>query len=167
MSSGEPRDVLRPSLFERLVGDDPGRRSVDLRVGVRELRAEVRRDLERLLNSRTVNLGDLTAYPEATASILGYGLPDLSACSQTNVEDAKRICGLIEDAVRRHEPRLDPKSVRVEQVAPAQGVDTIEGRFNLRFKIAAMLHVEPIHEAVRFDTSLEFDTGSLAIEEVG
>lgn len=39
MSSGEPRDVLRPSLFERLVGDESNRRGVDLRVGVRELHA--------------------------------------------------------------------------------------------------------------------------------
>lgn len=165
MSSGEPRDVLRPSLFERLAGDESNRRGVDLRVGVRELRAEVRRDLERLLNCRAVNLGELAAYPEARASVLGYGLPDVTACSQSNADDVKRICGMIEDAVRRHEPRLDPKTIKVEQAPPLKDAQSVEARFNLRFKIAGMLHVEPIHEAVSFDTSLEFDTGSLAVEE--
>ena len=165
MSSGEPREVLRPSLFERLAGDESSRRGVDLRVGVRELRAEVRRDLERLLNCRAVNLGELSAYPEARASVLCYGLPDVTACSQSNVDDVKRICGMIEEAVRLHEPRLDPKTIKVEQAPPLKDAESVEARFNLRFKIAGMLHVEPIHEAVSFDTSLEFDTGSMAVEE--
>ena len=167
MSRAEPREVLRPSLFERLTSapDEGRQRGVDLRVGVRELRNEVRRDIERLLNTRTGMLDALVDLPEARASVLAYGLPDFTWATRGSADDTRRICGLIEDVLRRLEPRLDPKTIRVER-GQAATIDGNDGRCVLGFRVSAILHVEPIREQVRFDTSIDFDRGQVDIVEV-
>ena len=166
MSDSRPREVLRPSILDRIAAT-PGAaraRGVDLGVGLRELRNEVRRDLERLLDTRTMLLEDLAAYPEARASILGYGLPDLSSMSQSSNDDRRRLCEQIEDTLRCLEPRLEPKSIKVTPITrPASEGPPPSPR--LDFRVSAVLHVEPIRESVRFDTSFDLERGSIEVTE--
>jgi type VI secretion system protein ImpF len=161
MAGSKPQDVLRHSVLDRLAESGGVRgASRDLRIGVDDLRAAVRRDLEWLLNTRVLLPERLDDYPESRRSILGYGLPDLTTFSPSSESDSRRVCSLIEDAVRAFEPRLIPRTVRVEFV-PSTRVDD----FLMHFKIHGTLYVEPIREDVAFDTSMDMSCGALKVEE--
>lgn len=163
MAGAKPQDVLRHSILDRLA-ESGGMRgaSRDLRIGVDDLRASVRRDLEWLLNTRIFLHESLDEYPEARRSILGYGLPDLTTFSPSSETDSRQVCTLIEEAVRTFEPRLIARTVRVEFV-PSSRVDD----FLMHFKIHGTLYVEPIREEVAYDTSMDLSCGSLKVEESG
>jgi type VI secretion system protein ImpF len=169
MVSGEPTELLRPSLLERLLGGGSHQERVgqDLRVGVRELRREVLRDLEFLLNTRALNRADLAGHPLASGSVLGYGVPDLTGASRDSVQDTQRVRSEIEEAVRRYEPRLVADSVRVERiVATDKESKTFEPIFKMRFRIHGLLRVEPEPEPIAFDTEIEMGSGAIELKEV-
>lgn len=171
MTSGRPRSIIRPSLLDRLVADPGAGRptELDLEVGVRELQAEVQRDLERLLNSRVSGLADLQGRPEASRSVLGYGLPDISAMYHGSEQDLQRMRQAIREAVIRFEPRLKADSVKVERVlddSPFGDVAKAAPEVaRVRFRISAMLYVEPIREFVSFDTNIRMETGVVEVKE--
>jgi type VI secretion system protein ImpF len=166
MSDARPREVLRPSLLDRLTATPEAARSrgLDLRIGLRELRNEVRRDLERLLDTRTLILDDLVQFPQARASVLAYGLADFAPMTHASADDRRRICDMIADSLRRLEPRLDPKSIAVTVIARASE-DGPPPSPRLDFRVSAILHVEPIREPVRFDTSFDLERGSVEVTE--
>ena len=154
-------DLLRPSVLDRLLDRDnrgPGHPAI----GLRELKAAVARDLEWLLNTKSViesSEPQLAELPEARASGLTYGIPDFSTASWRSLGDAHRICAELEMAVKTFEPRLLPSTVRIS-ILPTKEVDD----FRMRFRIEATLYVEPVSEAVFFDSSVEFGTGAIQVE---
>jgi len=154
-------DRIRASVFDRLL--DPigeGRRPVT--IDVRELRAVVARDIEAMLNSKTVLGHDARVEPleEACVSILTYGLPDLSNFSWKSATDTRLVCNEIAAAVKAFEPRLVASTVRV---TPMPVVDVSE--FRMRFRIEGLLQVEPIAEPVSFDSSMLTDPGMIRVED--
>ncbi len=158
MADPAESNVLRPSLLDRLIGDEPDRpRGLQTYVGFRELRDSVGRDLEWLLNSKRSPL-DLDAFAEARESLLSYGVPDFSVYSWRSPTDANRIAQAIEEAIQRFEPRLAAGSVKVE-ILPSGDIDD----FRLRFRIDALLQVEPLSEPVSFDTEIDFESTSVRI----
>jgi type VI secretion system protein ImpF len=161
MSREPDNDVLRPSIVDRLIA--PSRsEGAFYGTSARELRAAVARDLEWLLNTRIwCPWENLDRLEEARASILTYGMPELSKFSWRAPEDARAIAGLIEKAVRTFEPRLLPRSVKCE-VLPSQDVSD----FSLRIRIEAILQVDPISEPVAFDTGLDVGGGGLRVESL-
>jgi len=164
MTSGLPRQVLRPSLLERLTGEPTVDRPVeDLQIGMRELRREVLRDLRYLLNTRALLAGETAEYTEVQRSLLAYGIPDISSMSMSSEDDIGRLQRMLTDVIRNFEPRIDPKSVRVE----ALEVDTkaVTPVANLQFRVHATLHVEPFRELVTFDTHIEVETGTVRVED--
>lgn len=169
MPSGQPRQVLRPSLLDRLLaGESPQRPLEDLHAGALELRREVLRDLQFLLSTRTTLLGAVAGFQEVGRSVLVYGAPDISSMSAASKDDEKRLTTILTDVIRRFEPRLDPKSIKVEPVPRAERqkpADAGNPETLLQFRISAVLHVEPIHEMVTFDTHIEVETGAIRIPE--
>jgi type VI secretion system protein ImpF len=159
MARDASADVLRPSIVDRLI--EPSRPGGAFHgTGVRELREAVARDLEWLLNTRVwCPWENLERLEEARASILSYGMPELSKFSWSAPEDARTIAGLIERAVRSFEPRLLPRSVKCE-VVPSEKMSD----FSLRIRIEAVLQVEPISEPVAFDAGFDLGGGGLHIE---
>jgi len=158
MAERRAQDVLRHSVLDRLVSaPGAGGRRGDLRISVEDLKLAVRRDIEWLLNTRRSSLPGLAGLPEAQASLLTYGMPDLTMFTRGE-GDRRRICELIEEALRAFEPRLLARSIRVEALA-----DGGEPRSHLRFAIHAELHVDPIREPVTFDTSVEMVSGAVAV----
>lgn len=151
--------LVRPTLIDRLIAPEDGSRRSQPGVGLREIRRAVARDLEWLLNAKTLLGARLADLEEARTSVLNYGVPDFSTASWRSSADAERICAEIEVAVRRFEPRFVPSSVRVS-VLPGGDVDD----FSLRFRIEATLYVEPIREAVWFDSQVEVITGQIDVE---
>ncbi|PQO88130.1 type VI secretion system baseplate subunit TssE [Massilia phosphatilytica] len=121
-----------PGLLDRLMGQQaqPGRASVE------QLKDNVARDLEALLNARVGLPPDaFDAYPLARASILNYGLTDFAAFCLSSSEDRAAICACLKEAIERHEPRLKNVSA---VLAPGQG-----GVNRLSFVINATLHAGP------------------------
>src|SRR6478609_4678955 len=89
MAELAPKERLQPSLLDRLTDDEPERQveSRDKRVlSLDRLRAGVRRDLSWLFNtSHLASAQDLSAFPEAAASTINYGLPDLAGRTASSI----------------------------------------------------------------------------------
>jgi type VI secretion system protein ImpF len=150
---------LRPGVLDRLMAPEGGPARAQLHeMGPRELAASVARDLDWLLNTKRWQPDDLEDLPEANHSILCYGLPDLSTYSWRNAGDASAIAHLLEETIRRFEPRLRGRSVKV---TPLENNDTDD--FRLRFRIDATLEVEPIRMPVSFDTDVDFDASRISV----
>jgi len=151
-------DILRHSVLDRLTTSDP-RRTGDMRIGIAELVAVVRRDIEWLLNTRKVFSGFSPALREVPNSILAYGMPDFSQFSGANASDRNTITAEVEEALRQFEPRLQPRSIKAVLV---ESDNPLESEMKLR--ISGILHVDPIREAISFDTSIQLETGAVRIE---
>jgi type VI secretion system protein ImpF len=163
MASARSREILRPSVLDRLLEGYGTRSPSDGDgIGLRELKRAVARDLEWLLNTRCWLPSMPEELPEARESLLTYGIPDLSPYSWISTTDAEQVCRLMEQAIRAFEPRLLPRSVKVLFV-PSDSVDD----FAMRFHIDAVLHVDPITEPVRFDTNIDYETGVVDVKGEG
>jgi type VI secretion system protein ImpF len=149
---------LVPSLLDRLLDDDPAAASeppANRTQLLADVRRSVRRDLELLLNTRQrLPAADL---PKAVReSILGYGLADFSGQGPTSGKDVAAFCRVIADQIRRYEPRLT--RVVVEPVTDGDPLDR-----TLRFRIDAMLLVDPAPEPIAFESALEPATGTIRV----
>lgn len=151
---------LLPSILDRLLDDEPGvtheplpRRAQNLR----QLKKAVTRDLEALLNTRQETLRELpAAFTALSRSILTYGLPDFTAFGLLNVHDRNRIRRVLEQAVTAYEPRLARVRVTLE---PPREFDR-----TMRFRIEALLQVEPAPEPVTFDAMLQLSTHEYTVQ---
>lgn len=163
MPAGAPGQVVRPSVFDRLTGNVPkGVPGPQLAVGIRELKRTVGQDLEWLLNSTVWLPWDLARSEELASSHLTFGLPDLSVYTWISERDGRSVQDAIERAIRDHEPRLAPASVRVT-LLDRQGVDD----FRVRFRIEAVLQVEPVSERVTYDSHVDFGSRQVKVERAG
>jgi type VI secretion system protein ImpF len=117
---------------------------------MRRVLAAVRRDLENLLGTRLTWVDDdLAAAEHASRSVATFGLQDFSHENIANLDAQQRLRRAIEQAIVIFEPRLARVRVTCEGNAQQQRA--------LRFRIEAVLHVEPIREAVAFDTVMEIN----------
>jgi type VI secretion system protein ImpF len=121
------------------------------------LKLSVRRDVEHLLNARRRNLAVPVGLPELADSLLAYGVPDFSGTGPATGEQREAFCRLLEDVIRRGEPRL----LRVS-VALAPDPDPADRA--LRFRIDALLRADPSPEPVVFDSTLEPATHRFAVQ---
>jgi type VI secretion system protein ImpF len=94
--------------------------------------------------------------PVLQKSLFNYGLPDFSAYSLTSSTDRSRVTDHIEDTIAQFEPRL--RDVRVALIAPESGDTRI-----LRFKIEALLVMDPAPEQIFFDGVRDPGSGEFQI----
>jgi type VI secretion system protein ImpF len=120
------------------------------------LRNAVLRDLEHLLNTRREAELIPADYRESAASLLNYGLPDITMYSLKSAAEQHRLRRSMEAALRLFEPRLSNISVVVEGWHDARPV--------LRFRVEADLNVEPAPEPVAFDTEYSLESGKFALK---
>jgi type VI secretion system protein ImpF len=151
---------ITPSVLDRLLDDEPTvtkEPPTSRRQDLRALERSVARDVEALLNSRRETLEDLPSeFAEVNGSLLTYGLPDLTSLSLLNNDDRNRIRRAVEEAINHFEPRL--QRVRVNLEAPR------EHDRGLRFRIDAMLRVDPTPEPVTFDAVLQLNTQQYVVQ---
>jgi type VI secretion system protein ImpF len=160
MARPGPDQKLLPSLLDRLLDDRPreSREAVD--AGAREvarIKESVKRDLEWLLNSKrpvAVLPDDLGHLRQ---SLLTYGLPDFTTISLNNTAAQEALRRAVEEAIVRFEPRLTAVTITMEL---GRG-DTDRA---IRFRIDAMLRVEPEPEPVAFDSVLQLNTRAFVVE---
>jgi type VI secretion system protein ImpF len=151
---------LVPSILDRLLDDQPTvshEPAGNRQQSVRDLEMAVARDLEALLNSRQETLEDLPSeYQELNRSLITYGLPDFSSHSLAIEDDCNRVLRSVERTIARFEPRL--QRIRVQLETPRN-----HDR-GLRFRIEALLRVEPSPEPVTFDAVLQPSTQQYVVQ---
>jgi len=149
-----------PSILDRLLDDEPEvlRESLPNRFqNVFQLKKAVARDLEALLNTRQELLEEVPSeFTEVGRSLVTYGLPDFSSFSLLNINDRNRIRRALEQAIATFEPRFE--RVRVNLEPPREQDRT------LRFRIEALLRLEPASEPVTFDAVLRLNTQEYMVQ---
>ncbi len=132
---------LVASVLDRLMDADEA-------VSLSELKDRVKRDLQALLNTRNTGFVGHTLSDDSTEarnSLWTYGLPDFTATAAGSDGEREKLRRLIEETIRRFEPRLT--HVRVRFVKPASDAVRM-----LHFIIEAELTIHPFIEPVAFDT---------------
>ncbi len=124
---------------------------------VRMLKAAVRRDLEWLLNTRSVAVPPPEGLRELKASLYTYGLGDITSLSADDPKARARLRSMIEQSIATFEPRLS--AVQVQEKGTPNG----EAR-QIRFMIQALLKMDPTPERVTFDTVLDLASGEYLIQ---
>jgi type VI secretion system protein ImpF len=135
---------------------DGGRARAGSRKG--QLREQLAFDLNALLN--TVNMDssfDLSEFPQVRASILNYGIPEIS----NRTIDEHRVADIAEEirtALLQFEPRLQPEALVVTR---DNTVDAAS--LNIRFEVSGEMACDPADVAVEFVADIEIDTGKMRI----
>lgn len=136
-----------PSILDRLIEPEPIVGSMGSGMSINRILNAVRRDLEDLLNTRQAADPAIEEHPELARSVFNYGLPDITRRNASTPQSRGEICAMVEDVIRRFEPRL--KNVRATALDPKPGdIQTV------RFEIRARLAVDPSPN-VMFGTVLD------------
>jgi type VI secretion system protein ImpF len=161
MSRSEHEANILPSILDRLLDDKPEERKHEPLPSrfqhLRQLKQAVGRDLEALLNTRREALEELPAeFSEVRRSLLTYGLPDFSAFNPLSEGDHTQIRRTLEQAIATFEPRLAQVRVSLHP--------WYEHERALRFRVEALLRVDPAPEQVTFDAVLRLHSQEYTIE---
>jgi type VI secretion system protein ImpF len=148
---------IRRSVFDRLTaGDDAGPEGLVMTYTVEQLRDAVARDLESLLNSRSVvDFEDPNTTHWVKRSVLCFGVRDFVGRVLSNSEEQRHIGRSLAHAIQTHEPRLRDVSIVFN--------DTSGSTNSLAFTIRAMLIVYPAKETVSFDAVLQPSLSRFAV----
>ena len=161
-----PQERLQPSLLDRLTDEDSHntQESRDQRVfPIRRLREFVLRDLAWLLNTTNLESAqDLSAVPAVAASVLNYGVPDLTGRTVSGL-DGPALERLMIDAIRRFEPRVLPQSLRVRVINNSDQMN----KNALCFEIEGDLWNEPLPLRLYLKTDIDLETGHTVVAERG
>ena len=158
------QEQLQPSLLDRLMDDEPGKRreSQDKRViSMRRLRQLVLRDLTWLLN--TTHLAateDLETYPTVSHSVLNYGVSELSGRLVSSM-DQSQMERALRQAIIDFEPRILTNSLRIRTLRePAQ-----ESHNRLVFEIEGQLWALPAPTHLLIRTEIDLDEADVSITD--
>ncbi len=154
MARSATETLVTQSVLDRLMSVDewPTTRSQSLRY----YKEALKRDLEWLLNTRQPPIPELVEYPLAKASVINFGLPDITSLGLSSASDHGRLRKAIEVCLRNFEPRLMDVRVTLE------GSDMTDRR--LRFHIEGNMNLDPAPEEISFDTVLELSSGEYKVK---
>lgn len=147
---------VQASILDRLIDREPDVSAEPVQeFSVGQIKDGVARDLENLLNTRRTIIPVPSSYREVSDSLFLYGLPDFTAQNPKSIPVRQHLRLEIEKTIARFEPRL--KNVAVHMDSPVG----ITG--GLRFRINAVLVVDPIAEPVVFDTRYDLQRSKYSI----
>lgn len=115
-------------------------------------------DLLALVN--TIDLGstvELSELEHAGSSVLNFGLPDIAhlTSEEAGVEEVARH---LAEALRRHEPRLNPDTLVVEREKIADDVN-----HHVRFHVRADMLCRPMDVPIDFVAEIEVASGKVLL----
>lgn len=146
----ETKQQLLPSILDRLMDDDPDNQEAPLRsegMNIAELRRNVARDIEALLNARIQWHTWPEQYEELSVSCLSYGLPDFSSMPVSSHDGRNLLCEIVQKAIMKFEPRFIEVEVFTDEELPLNRV--------LNLRINALLHADPEPEFISFNSEVE------------
>lgn len=142
---------INASLLDKLIDDDPQENRFDENykgINLVQLRKNVRRDIENLLNAKVPWNTWPNCYSELDRSLVNYGLQDFSSMAVGSLEGRQLLCQKVKETILRFEPRFI--EVNVETVDNEQSIDRI-----LKLRINALLYADPDPEYISFDSEVE------------
>lgn len=148
------------SILERLIDYEPEHRQetpMSHSLSLRLLKDAVRRDVERLLNTRRIADEPDEKFKELGRSVYTFGLPDLSRYSVASPSDHAKLLRHISATLKTFEPRLD--QVKIIPSGSEQDTHIQE----LRLRIEAVLLSDPAPEPISFDTIIELKSGACTV----
>jgi type VI secretion system protein ImpF len=148
------------SVLDRLIEDDSHEPHLSRAQSLRRLKDALRRDLEWLLNTRSIAIPPDERLRELNKSAYVYGLPDFTAYSLASPKDQAKLLRALTNAVKHFEPRL--ANIKIIDL----GEPDIRTR-TLRLRIEALLLIDPAPEQISFDTVLELASGQYEVEHAG
>ena len=155
------RDRLYPSLLDRLIDDDPGKKTEprdNRATSTSRLREAVLRDLNWLFNS-TQSSDDLSDFPEVRKSVLNYGLPAVSGRPASSL-DLTELARALREALIHFEPRLVPHTVRVYAEPNTEGSHNV-----ISFRMEGQLWAQPIPLEIYMRTDMDLESGQTRVVE--
>lgn len=146
--------LVTQSVLDRLmeVEDWPATRAQSLRY----FREALKRDVEWLLNTRRPPIENIAKFERARATIVNYGLSDITALGLSSASDQKRLRKALEECLREFEPRLTDVVVTLQE---SQSADR-----RLRFHVEGLMRINPAPEEISFDTVLELSSGEYTVK---
>lgn len=156
------------TVLDRLLGEDLDDRGFRLRGrehSVARHRASVSRDLEWLLNTRRTPDVAPEDFPETQESLYHYGVPDLQHLGGESGLVRRSLAREIRDAIQTFEPRLS--QVRVGWVSDSEADEEVRDKHRLRFRIDAILLMDPEPERVSFDAVIDKVQGDISVQRSG
>ncbi len=154
----EHQQNAQASILDRLIDREPqaSRESAQYRFNnVRQVKASIFRDLENLLNTKRNIIASPDVCEEVNNSLYVYGLSDFTSHNPKSKFVAQHLRLDLEKTISLFEPRLKNASVHID--------DKHQNNRGVRFRITAMIIVNPISEPVSFDTF--FAEGEYSVKE--
>ncbi|HYN78264.1 MAG TPA: type VI secretion system baseplate subunit TssE [Lamprocystis sp. (in: g-proteobacteria)] len=156
------KERLQPSLLDRLTDYEPDnpRESREQRdFTLARLRETILRDLAWLLN--TTNLASaqsLDAYPEVAASVLNYGIPDLSGKTLSGTDPAG-LERTLRQTIADFEPRIMRQTLQVRLEVDADQM----GQNAMTFLIEGDLWAQPVPLRLYLKTEIDLEMGDVKV----
>ena len=149
---------LVPCLLDRLTDEEP-RKSKEGRdqrvISHRRYLEAARRDLKCLLNTGARPAGEaIYDHPEAAASVLNYGIPDLCGLTASGIS-SDEIARRIRHAILAFEPRILRSTLTVEVYVEPEAM----GPNAVSFEIIGELWAQPAPESFYVKTEVDLETG--------
>ena len=166
MATAPLRERLQPALLDRLTDDVPhsgATEAPEQRVMSKtQLRAAVLRDLSWLLNAVQPLAEQLREHPEATASVLNYGMPPISGQLASKI-DIAQVERSLRDAILHFEPRLLAQSLSVHAVESSGMLDSHNV---IEFEIHGLLWAQPVPLELLLRTELDLEAGQVHVRDL-
>jgi type VI secretion system protein ImpF len=146
--------LVTQSVLDRLMDVDewPATRAQSLRY----FREALKRDVEWLLNTRRPPIKNIGKFERARATMVNYGLSDITALGLSSASDQNRLRKALEQCLHEFEPRLKDVVVTLEE---SQTADR-----RLRFHVEGLMRINPAPEEISFDTVLELSSGEYTVK---
>jgi type VI secretion system protein ImpF len=161
------KERLNPSLLDRLVDNEPDKRSEtrDFRsFSATRLRESILRDLTWLFNATQHEDAALAGFPLAQHSVVNFGIPALSGrpASALNLREVEQ---LLRRSIIDFEPRLLPDSVQVKLESDAEGL--LAKHNVIAFRIEAQMWAQPYPIDLLLRTEVDMESGESQVVEAG
>ncbi len=162
MAEALVQDRLQPSLLDRLIDDAPQEKteaSDKHALTKQALRQAVLRDLVWLFNaSGHVPKLDKKRFPHAVASVLNYGLEDMSGQYASTI-DTYEMQEAIKLAVLRFEPRILEDTLEIEAVMEGSIMDAHNA---MSLVVRGMLWAQPVPLEFLMKSRLDLEEGRVS-----
>jgi type VI secretion system protein ImpF len=156
-------DRLMPALLDRLIDDDPSKKSEP--EFVRSMnrgayRQSVLRDLRWLFNATNADSEvAFEGFDHARRSTINFGLPALAGQRFSELDWVK-VEQMLKEAVLNFEPRVLPESIEVKALTSP----TALGHHNLlAFEIRGQLWSEPYPLELMLRSQIDLESGSVSV----